>query len=375
MSHNIDRVSKAARSYVSAILERGPGGMVFRSVCAALTVSLLAGCVSFPPAPFNAAKALKAEPAAGTSLVVRITFATNSPLSSAPILFKAPGAAALQEDIARFRTAASNVVIRDSVSAALRLVESTGLMNGPPLNASQGMSTLKTLVESWQQFPTNGWPAMHSRLALERAAYMRYSINRAVGMAEHGSGAISVYGPGDERIGDAGYTSKRGCVSFMYRINGTNFVFHEARTWVQTVRERGTVLDLTPTNTIAWADFLDALYVKMRGGKLNSSMVQSRPKDVELLASVDGHILPVQRFPSLHFAVKPLVIICIAQIGKREMTLYGSSALDLLLNLCLMNQVAQGRDLSGEKAYAEFLRDFEMERDRLLFVPEIVTTI
>jgi hypothetical protein len=40
-----------------------------------------------------------------------------------------------------------------------------------------------------------------------------------------------------------------------------------------------------------------------------------------------------------------------------------------------MNQVAQGRDLSGEKAYAEFLRDFEMERDRLLFVPEIVTTI
>jgi hypothetical protein len=113
----------------------------------------------------------------------------------------------------------------------------------------------------------------------------------------------------------------------------------------------------------------------MRGGKLNSSMVQSRPKDVELLASVDGHILPVQRFPSLHFAVKPLVIICIAQIGKREMTLYGSSALDLLLNLCLMNQVAQGRDLSGEKAYAEFLRDFEMERDRLLFVPEIVTTI
>lgn len=193
-----------------------------------------------------------------------------------------------------------------------------------------------------------------------------------MGRAEYSHGEMRVYGPAGEVIGDAGYESKRGVVSLMYRINGSEYVFREAKTWVQTVHDKGKELEISPTNTIPWADFLDVLSMKMRNGNLQTASIRSQPKDVELLTIVDGYTLPVQKFDVLDLTVTPQAIVCGVRIGKRNMTIIGYSALDILANLCLMNRIGASRDLSGEKAFEDFEHDVSTVRDRLFFVPEVV---
>jgi hypothetical protein len=112
--------------------------------------------------------------------------------------------------------------------------------------------------------------------------------------------------------------------------------------------------------------------MKMRTGGLQAASVKSQPKNVELLTIVDGRSLPVQKFDSLVFTVTPQAIACGTRIGKRGVIIAGYSALDILANLCLMNQVGEGRDLTDKKAFSEFEHDVGAERDRLFFVPEVL---
>ena len=193
-----------------------------------------------------------------------------------------------------------------------------------------------------------------------------------MGRAEYGHGEMRVLGPAGKVIGDAGFESKRGTVSLMYRQNGSEYIFREAKTWVQTVRDKGKELEISPTNTIPWADFLDALFVKMRSGGLQTASVNSQPKNVELLAIVDGYTLPVQKFDAMNFTVTSQAIVCGVRIGKRDITIIGFSALDILANVCLMNRIGASRDLTDNEAFEKFRNDVKTVRDRLFFVPEVV---
>ena len=372
MNLNNNCICEPARPSPAAPAARDCGGVMLRFLFAALAAGALAGCASFAPLPFNSATAQNVEPASGTSIVARITFASNSVPSSAPFLFKAPNPAALRADVARFQAAASNIAIRDALSASDRMVSMLGMMIGPQGNGSKGLHDLMAAAATWQHVSSNSWPATQPRLALERAAYIRYSMSRAMGRAEYSHGEMRVYGPTGEVIGDAGYESKRGTVSLMYRLNGSEYVFREAKTWVQTVHDKGKELEISPTNTIPWADFLDVLSMKMRNGNLQTASIRSQPKDVELLTIVDGYTLPVQKFDVLDLTVTPQAIVCGVRIGKRNMTIIGYSALDILANLCLMNRIGASRDLSGEKAFEDFEHDVSTVRDRLFFVPEVV---
>ena len=372
MNLNNNCICEPARPSPAAPAARDCGGVMLRFLFAALTAVALAGCASFAPLPFNGATAQNIEPASGTSIVARITFASNSVPSSAPFLFKAPNSAALRADVARLQAAASNIVIRDALSATDRMVSMLGMMIGPQGNGSKGLRDLMAAAATWQHVSSNSWPAAQPRLALERAAYMRYSMSRTMGRAEYSHGEMRVYGPTGEVIGDAGYESKRGTVSLMYRLNGSEYVFREAKIWVQTVHDKGKELEISPTNTIPWADFLDALFMKMRNGNLQTVSVKSQPKNVELLAIVDGYILPVQKFETMDFAVTPQAIICGVRIGKRDMVIIGFSALDILANVCLMNRIGESRDLTDNEAFDKFKNDVRTVRDRLFFVPEVV---